>query len=103
MKMTLDFQQLHGPVFTGRERGKRARKFFKLEKITPDDRVDVIIPEDVYTVTSSFFLGLFGESIKDMGLEAFTSVYKFKAPNYLKESIDEWIVRAARDKTDLFK
>lgn len=95
--------KMGGPVFTGRDRGEDTRRQFKLDGITPNDTVEVIIPDDVYTVTSSYFLGLFGKSIRDLGLESFQRVFKFTAPAFLKDRIDEWSIRAVRERKDLFR
>ena len=102
MEMNIKFQDLGMPVFTGRERGEKARKVLKLDSVTENDRVNVVIPDGVYTVTSSYFLGLFGKSIRDLGLEKFSSVFKFESPDFLKDSIAEWSFRAVRDRRDLF-
>ena len=101
--MKIEFAKLGMPVFTGRDRGENARKALKLDDVTVADSVDVVIPEDVYTVTSSYFLGLFGPSIRSLGLEKFQEVFHFSVPDFLRERVSEWSLRAVREKRDLFR
>jgi hypothetical protein len=101
--MKIDFAKMGGPVFTGRDRGEDTRKRLNLDDVKPGDEVDVVIPEDVYTVTSSYFLGLFGKSIRDLGLEAFHQVFHFDVPVFLKDRVEEWSLRAVRERRDLFR
>lgn len=101
MEMRIDFQQFGGPVFTGRDRGEAARKKLKLDRVKIGDTVTVEIPSTTYTVTSSFFLGLFGKSIRDLGLDSFKTIFKFNMPSFLSESVEEWLYRAARDRSNM--
>lgn len=66
-------------VFAGRDRGIRVREAMKLDEIDrePEAEVEVIVPTDVFSVNSSFFLGLFGPSIRSLGAERFREVYQF--------------------------
>jgi hypothetical protein len=96
-------EKMGGPVFTGRDRGEDTRKRLKLDDFGAGDSVNVVIPEDVYTVTSSYFLGLFGPSIRDLGLETFQKIFKFTAPAFLNDHIEEWSLRAVRERKDLFR
>lgn len=101
--MKIEFAKMGGPVFTGRDRGEDTRKKLRLDNIKAGDDVEVVIPDDVYTVTSSYFLGLFGPSIRDLGLEGFQRVFHFIAPDFIKEKVDEWSLRAVRERGDLFR
>lgn len=102
--MKIDFREIGGQVFTGRPRGIALRERFKLERA--DSRlelVEVIIPEDVYSVTSSFFLGMFDKSILTYGSkDKFREHYSFKVPDRINNRIDEWIGRALREKQGIF-
>jgi hypothetical protein len=102
-RMNIDFAEMGMPVFTGRARGESTRKELQIEKYGEGDIVRVSIPESVYTITSSYFLGLFGPSIRKLGLKNFEQVFRFEAPDYLQEKIKEWSARAVRDKGDLFQ
>lgn len=99
--MKIDFRDLGMPVFTGRPRGEQARKRLRLDGVAAGDAVDVIIPNDVYALTSSYFLGLFGPSVRKFGLEEFQRVFRFEAPEFLKDQLSDWTLRALRDGGDL--
>ena len=83
--MTVDLRGLAGPVFSGRDRGVAAREQYHLSQIdASDDTVEVILPDTLYTLTSSFFLGLFGESVRKCGsVPGFERKYRFKGPDFL--------------------
>lgn len=102
-KMKIDFEKLGMPVFTGRQRAQEVRSKLKLDNVTSADQVDVVIPEGVYAITSSYFLGLFGPSIRDLGLETFQKVFRFQAPDFISEKVNDWCLRAFRDRGDLFE
>ena len=58
--MVIDFGTLGGPVFTGRPRGEALRKELHVEQWdVGDSKVEVLIPEDTYSISSSFILGMF--------------------------------------------
>ena len=101
--VTINFSELGMPVFTGRARGLSDRARLKLDDIDKkDETVRVLIPSDVYTVTSSYFLGLFGESIRALGRDDFIRRYSFDSPSHIAHKIDDWISRALRSKKNLF-
>lgn len=83
--MTVDLKRLAGPVFSGRDRGIAARREFQLDSSEDlSDSVEVLLPDNTYTVTSSFFLGLFGDSVRKCGsLSQFEKKYHFKGPSFL--------------------
>ena len=65
-------------VFVGREAGQVCREFFKLDELDKvGAEVTVTIPEEVYSVNSSFFLGMFGDSIRSLDEDGFRSQYHF--------------------------
>ena len=67
-----------GRVFAGRDRGRRARKRAKLEEHDRAGRaVEVHVPVDTFSVTSSFFLAMFGPSIRFHKEERFRELYSF--------------------------
>ncbi|GGF57718.1 hypothetical protein GCM10011332_09000 [Terasakiella brassicae] len=80
----------------GKERGENARDNFSLDSIdTQEENVTIVIPEHVYAVSSSFFLGMFSNSLKSLGgKEAFLQKYKFDStPLVLKQvlhGIERW-------------
>jgi hypothetical protein len=69
-------------ILAGRDRGKAVREAEGLDAVdrsrTP---VIVQIPEDVFSVNSSFFLGMFEKSINALGEDEFRRVYAFEGPD----------------------
>ena len=94
------FNEIEGPVYTGRSRGERLRSELQLDKIdATGDVVEVEIPNGTYTISSSFFLGLFGPSVVQAGSkDAFYSRYHFNSPRFLKDVMDEYVSRALQSR-----
>lgn len=84
--LTVDLSSVSGPVYSGRGRGEALREKYALNDLEDSiDSVSVIIPESAYTVSSSFFLGLFGPSIRKCGsVDQFERKFSFDAPDFLK-------------------
>lgn len=74
-----DYTSEASQVYAGKERGSAIREAAKLDVLDDlqDTIVDVHIPKDVFTVTSSFFRALFGPSIERFGAEGFRRRYQF--------------------------
>jgi hypothetical protein len=84
-------------VFAGRERGKYWRAKFKLDELdTVAEPITVLIPEDVISLNISFFLNLFGDSIRKLGRETFTAHYLFKSDPVLQPVIAQGIDQALK-------
>ena len=67
-KKVIDLAKHQGPVFSGRERGVQVRELERLDEADQkQETLDVRIPPGTYSVTSSFFLGMFGPSIVRAG------------------------------------
>lgn len=95
--LSIDFEKYNGPVYTGRDRGVRLREQLRLDEAdsVADSVVNVFIPDTTYTVTSSFFLGLFGPSVVKAGSrEQFFAKYKFKLPAFLQPDVEGYVARA---------
>ena len=59
---------------------------------TQPNPVVVLIPDSTYTLSTSFFLGMFGPSIQHAGSkEAFFDKYRFTMPGFLKEIIEDHV------------
>ena len=103
-EIVIDFSKLGGPLYTGRDRGEEVRKRFDLDTIDSSNiSVNVVIPENTYSITSSFFLGLFGDSIRDCGeVDNFFKTFKFNAPDLMIEKFTDYAKRALREKKPLF-
>lgn len=84
----LEYRGNNSSVFTGRTEGKLVRKKLKLSEKDKDNVIyEVIIPKDTTSINSSFFLGLFFESIKTLGsIEKFEKKYVF----VVEEEDAEW-------------
>lgn len=84
--LTVDLSSVAGPVYSGRDRGVALREKYSLD-VREDcaEIVNVIIPASAYTVSSSFFLGLFGPSVQKCGsVDKFERKFLFNAPDFLK-------------------
>lgn len=79
-------------VLSGVELGGIAREFFKLdEEDNNNEIVTIKIPDEVYSVNSSFFSGVFQKSIKKMGEEKFREKYVFECDEVIKLNIENGI------------
>jgi hypothetical protein len=101
MAQMIDLEVLTGngrvENLSGRLRGLAARELFKIDDLDQsDDVVEVHVPDYVYSLTPSFFQGLFGKSVHALGdnPERFKSRFRFIAPQIVLQQID-WGLRAA--------
>jgi len=92
----VDFSKIAGRIYAGRPNGIKARSLFKIENCDSlEGKVEVIFPENARSISSSFFLGMFGESIRKFGSkEKFQSHYTFRANKQIINQIDKVIDRA---------
>ena len=89
-------------VFSGRLRGKHWRKGFGLDELDREPGIVVVkIPSDVFSVNMSFFLGLFGESVRALRKEGFEGKYQFECDSVLLPSIRQGIERALKESSAL--
>lgn len=84
--LTVDLSRVSGPVYSGRDRGVALRESYALDSREDGaEAVNVVIPESAYTVSSSFFLGLFGPSVQKCGsVDSFERKFRFQAPDFLR-------------------
>jgi hypothetical protein len=81
-------------LLAGQERGKRVREKERLDAIDRGSEiVHIIIPEQIYTVASSFFLGMFAPSVELLGEKRFREKYIFEGPD-ADEVLDQGIRQA---------
>ena len=90
-------------LLSGRDRGISVRAD---ERLDDRDRekgsVTVAVPEDIYSINTSFFLGLFGPSVRKLGSrEAFLGHYKFVCTPLLLEDVERGIREALKKGTPL--
>lgn len=66
-------------MLAGRDRGERMRTKAEVDKLdAADAEVRVVIPTRLWSVNTSFFLGLFANSIVQLGADGFRAKYKFE-------------------------
>jgi hypothetical protein len=99
MSALISFGKLGGPVYVGRSNGERAREKLGIAELDiQHEPIDVEIPENTYSINSSYFLGMFGASVVALGsTEAFFKHYKFKGPRVLLDTIESHADRALRE------
>jgi hypothetical protein len=103
-EIEIDLKKYGGPVYTGRDKGQLIREKNDLDKIDQDSstNVTILVPDNAFSLNSSFFLGVFGKSIRAAGSrEKFLAKFKFKYPPHIEEYIDSGIERALLDRTNL--
>lgn len=89
-------------VYSGRARGKHWRRVFELDQLDREPGTVVVkIPTDVFSVNMSFFLGLFGESVRTLRKEGFEAKYQFECDPVLLPSIRQGIERALKESSAL--
>lgn len=65
-------------VLAGRDIGQDVRSRARIAELDGiAEPVTVLVPSDLFAVTSSFFLGMFADSIRRLGSEGFRSHYLF--------------------------
>lgn len=101
----IDFAGLGGPVYVGRPKGELTRRKYNLDAIDQNISAKVVVkvPESTYSINSSYFLGLFGPSIRALGnRDAFFKKYNFQAPDRFIERIEGYVARALHEQPNLF-
>lgn len=105
---TIDLSELtgHGEVrnLSGHERGVAAREKFLLDQADRgDEEVVISVPEDLYTITPSFFQGMFAESVRHAGSrEKFLTKYRFAAPSIVLRQIESGIETSLIKRSRIF-
>lgn len=82
-------------TLSGFEEGNKARLYYKLDEIDQQNiEVEINIPSKFWTITSSYFLGCFGKSVRNLGIDGFKQKYKFKCDPVFKPIIEDGIARS---------
>ncbi|WP_132535180.1 hypothetical protein [Rhizobium sp. PP-F2F-G48] len=78
---------------SGHDRGQAARELFNIATLDESaEKVVIEIPDFVYTITPSFFQGMFAESVRALGgRDNFLSRYSFTADPVVLQQIDNGI------------
>jgi len=85
-------------VLSGRENGANLRSQYGLDQFDKGNEVfEVKIPEDIFSMNTSFFLAMFGNSVRKLGEENFKMRYRFICPEFLLPEIDDGIRRALKE------
>ncbi|HSU56404.1 MAG TPA: hypothetical protein VLT36_20260 [Candidatus Dormibacteraeota bacterium] len=105
---TIDLGQYHEPgtiLLSGRPKGVALRQRLNLDKLDrqQDVQVEVIVPREIVSLNSSFFSGLFGPSIREMGEYVFRSKYAFTCQPQIKEDVEAGIREALNRANPLSK
>lgn len=97
-----DFRAKGAKVYTGRDRGKRARIDSKINEIeATNEKVFIIIPDNVYSIIPSFFEELFLDVVIKLGREIFIKKFEFKSLGeyQYEKPLNEAIERILRKRT----
>lgn len=94
--ITINLQQYKIPnskILSGRDFGTQVRQKLKLDEIDKtEEQVIIVIPDDIWSLNSSYFIGVFEKSIHYLGEENFRKKYLFQySNNYILENIEQGI------------
>lgn len=95
-----DYRKNGSKIFSGRDLGIQARQQLGLnQKDCDNEQYLVIIPHDTYSISGSFFGGLFSDSVIHLNEEKFKAKYIFKCSQgelseVLQSDIEEGIYDA---------
>jgi len=86
-----------GHTLLGKERGISVRKHFDLDtKDADNNHYVVVLPEALYSISSSFFSGMFSQSVKKLhGQDAFFEKYYFDGPLHLRRQVLDSVEKSA--------
>lgn len=110
MAEMIDLEELTGDGrvqnLSGRLRGLAAREKFHIDDLDRTENVvEVRVPDYVYSLTPSFFQGLFGDSVNTLGNseQTFRSHFRFVAPAIILQQIERGLAAAltSRDLSDV--
>ena len=79
-------------VLSGVERGAEVRNEIGLDLMDAQENcVQFVIPQDVYSLNSSFFSGLFHQSLTRLGEKKFRQLYQFECTDIIRKNIEDGI------------
>lgn len=90
---------------SGHDRGAHARRMFELDVLDGlSDRIHVVVPQDIYTITPSFFQGLFAISVQKFGdRDKFLEHYGFIAEASILRQIENGIASSLMRRTSFMR
>ncbi len=101
--VTMDLNEARTPpdsgLLSGRDSGLATRKRFQVSRMDRSPGVvTIIIPDEVFSMNTSFFLGLFGDSVRALGEEAFRAKYHFVCDEEIhRPTIERGIEKALKE------
>lgn len=80
---------------SGRPKGEKVRTQLDLDNLdeSPDSIIVIESPDRLRVIASSFFLGMLGQSVRNLGEEKFLKHYTFKGPAIMR--ILDYCIREA--------
>jgi hypothetical protein len=91
------YRRKNSRVFSGRIEGYDVRDALKLSELEKKySNIIIKVPEDTLSFNTSFFLGVFGESVRNLGEVKFREVYQFQCPSIVIKQINDGIKRAIK-------
>ena len=99
-----DFRTKGAKVFTGRDRGETVREGSKIDELEKAfETVNIVIPDNIYSINPSFFEELFTNVVDKLGREDFKKKFKFinQGDYDFEKELNEAIDRLLRKKTAL--
>lgn len=86
-------------AISGRELGYKQRKHHKLDSLEDEyEKIEVTIDDKIIFLSSSFFLGMFGDSVrKCQSKERFLEKFIFKTNGQLDNNIEDGINDALKN------
>lgn len=79
-------------ILSGFAEGKKMRSRLKLDQADAKGAlVEVVIPERIMALTPSYFMGLFGPSIRRTCVEDFRIRYHFTCSDLIRRNIEDGI------------
>ena len=97
-----DYRAIGAKVFTGRDRGKFVREKSEIDLIEDRfEKIEIIIPDNVYSIIPSFFEELFLNVVLKLGKIGFINKFIFKSEGSYpyEKPLNEAIDRILRHKT----
>ena len=89
-------------ILSGRDVGEMARQRYHLDELdASDEAVKVVIPDKIWTVGASYFLGCFGDSVRKLGEDKFRAKYIFECNELLSPNIEDGIYRALHTSSEI--
>lgn len=89
---------------SGHERGLNARDLYKLDRLDmTSEPVKVVVSEDLYAMSPSFFQGMFAKSVHRLGSrDKFLEHYLFDATPDFMEDVDRGIRAVLTNRNAVF-